>query len=217
MMATSIHKIFCQAGSDQLRGFILVSSQAVQRHLGVEGLCRTQSRLPWLIQILHKASIMQKSLPSEFGNCHIVDRCFRIIRWEKTVPYLHLDLPGRFPAAQKRELAARLCHLYADVMQTQTWRPNIGIAELGEDNLFHLGPDGLEPIVMVLVEFRAGRPSEYRLKLSDGIVDACVDILGVPRRCVLVEFTPHVGEEIYRDGKWVADWTPEEGATAPAT
>jgi phenylpyruvate tautomerase PptA (4-oxalocrotonate tautomerase family) len=61
------------------------------------------------------------------------------------MPYLHLDLPGRFPADKKRELAARLCRLYADVMQTQTWRPNVGIAELGEDNLFHLGPDGLEP------------------------------------------------------------------------
>jgi hypothetical protein len=105
--------------------------------------------------------------------------------------YLHLDLPGRFPVAQKRELAVRLCRLYADVMQTQTGRPNIGIAELGEDNLLHLGPDGLEPIVMVLVEFRAGRPSEYRLGLADGIVDACAEILGVPRRWVLVEFTPH--------------------------
>lgn len=63
---------------------------------------------------------MQKDLPSEFRNCHIVDSCSSDIRWEKTVPYLHLDLPGRFPAAQKRELAARLCHLYADVMQTQT-------------------------------------------------------------------------------------------------
>ena len=68
-----------------------------------------------------------------------------------------------------------------------------------------------------LVEFRAGRPSEYRLKLADGIVDACVDVLKVPRKWILVEFTPHVGEEIYRDGKWVADWTPEEGAPVPAT
>jgi phenylpyruvate tautomerase PptA (4-oxalocrotonate tautomerase family) len=136
---------------------------------------------------------------------------------ENVVPYLHLDLPGRFPVAQKRELAVRLCRLYADVMQTQTWRPNIGIAELGEDNLFHLGPDGLEPILMVLVEFRAGRPSEYRLRLADGIVDACVEVLGVPRRWVLVEFTPHRGEEIYRDGRWVADWTPDERAPVSAT
>jgi len=32
----------------------------------------------------------------------------------------------------------------------------------------------------------------------------------------LVEFTPHVGEEIDRDGKWVADWTPEEATAARA-
>src|SRR6201996_1533394 len=135
---------------------------------------------------------------------------------ENLMPYLHLDLPGRFPADKKRELAARLCRLYADVMQIQSWRPNVGFAELGEDNLFHLGPDGLEPILMVLVEFRAGRPSEYRLKLPDGIVDACVYVLGVLRKWVLVEFTPHVGEEIYRDGKWVKDWTPEEAGVAMA-
>ena len=102
------------------------------------------------------------------------------------MPYLHVDLPGKFSVAQKRALAERLCRLYADVMQTQSWRPNVGIAELGEDNLFHLGPDGLEPIVMVLVEFRQGRPSEFRLKLADGIVDACVEVLNVPRRWVLV-------------------------------
>jgi hypothetical protein len=44
------------------------------------------------------------------------------------MPYMHLDLPGKFPAAQNRELSVRLCRIYADVMQTQTWRPNIGIA-----------------------------------------------------------------------------------------
>src|SRR5271169_1478442 len=128
------------------------------------------------------------------------------------MPYLRLDLAKTYPSQTKRDLATRLCKLYADVMQTQLWRPNIGIAELGEDSLFHLGSDGLEPITMVLVEFRRGRPSEFRLTLAKGIVDICVETLSVPRRFVLVEFTPHTGEEIYRDGKWAADWTPEEGA-----
>jgi hypothetical protein len=26
----------------------------------------------------------------------------------------------------------------------------------------------------------------------------------------MVEFTPHPGEEILRDGDWAADWTPAE-------
>jgi len=79
------------------------------------------------------------------------------------MPYLHLDLPGTYPVEVKRELATRLCKLYADLMETQLWRPNVGFAELGQDNLYRLGPDGLEPIIMVLVEFRRGRTAEQRL------------------------------------------------------
>jgi len=127
---------------------------------------------------------------------------------------MRLDLPGTYPVEIKRELATRLCKLYAEVMETQSWRPNVGIAELGKDNLYHLGSDGLEPITMVLVEFRRGRPAEKRLALGRAIVDICVELLGVPRRTVLVEFTPHTGEEMLRDGNWVADWTPTEWTAA---
>ena len=76
------------------------------------------------------------------------------------MPYLHLDLAKTYPSETKRELATRLCHLYAEVMRTQLWRPNVGIAELGEDNLFHIGEDGLESITMVLVETRRGTDAE---------------------------------------------------------
>src|SRR5215469_10239279 len=112
------------------------------------------------------------------------------------MPYMHVDLPGKFPKEQKRELAERLCKIYADVMKTQSWRPNVGLAELGEDNLFHLGEDGLEPITMVLIEFRRGRPAEWRLGLGNRIVAACVEVLGVPRKTVLVEYTQHTADEI---------------------
>ena len=67
-------------------------------------------------------------------------------------------------------------------METQSWRPNVGIAELGKDNLHHLGSDGLEPITMVMVEFRRGRTAEKRLALGRAIVDACVELLGVTKR-----------------------------------
>ena len=130
------------------------------------------------------------------------------------MPYLHLDLPGTYPVKVKRELATRLCKLCAEIMETQPWRPNVGIAELGADNLYHLGADGLEPVTMVLVEFRRGRPPEKRLALGRAIVDACVELLGVPRRTVLVEFTPHTGDEMLRDGNWVSDWTPSERTAA---
>jgi len=98
-------------------------------------------------------------------------------------------------------------------MQTRLWRPNVGIAELGADNLFHLGADGLEPITMVLVETRRGRSLDQRLELGRRIVDICGEVVGVPKRTVLVEFSVHRGDEILRDGKWVADWTSAEAAS----
>jgi phenylpyruvate tautomerase PptA (4-oxalocrotonate tautomerase family) len=126
------------------------------------------------------------------------------------MPYLHLDLAKTYPPETKRELARRLCHLYADVMQTQLWRPNVGIAELGEDNLFRLGEDGLETITMVLVETRRGRPLEQRLELGRRIVDICTEVLNVPKKMVFVEFTVHAGDEMLRDGNWVDEWTTAE-------
>jgi phenylpyruvate tautomerase PptA (4-oxalocrotonate tautomerase family) len=132
------------------------------------------------------------------------------------MPYLHLDLPSTYPVQVKRELATRLCKLYAEVMETQLWRPNVGIAELGKDNLYHLGPEGLEPITMVMVEFRRGRPAEKRLALGRAIVDICVELLDLPRQTVMVEFTPHTGEEMLRDGNWTADWTPAEAVRVEA-
>jgi hypothetical protein len=128
------------------------------------------------------------------------------------MPYLHLDLARTYPSETKRELATRLCHLYADVMQTQLWRPNVGIAELGEDNLFHLGKDGLESITMVLVEIRRGRSPDVRLELGRRIVGICAEVLGVPKRTVLVEFTVHTGDEMLRDSDWAGEWTVAEAS-----
>ena len=128
------------------------------------------------------------------------------------MPYLHLNVAKTYPSKTKRELATRLCRLYGDVMQTQSWRPNVGIAELGEDNLFHLGAEGLEPVTMVLVEIRRGRPVDLRLELGRGIVDICAELLGVPKRTVLVEFTVHTSDEMLRDGNWAGEWTAAEAA-----
>jgi phenylpyruvate tautomerase PptA (4-oxalocrotonate tautomerase family) len=128
------------------------------------------------------------------------------------MPYLRLDLAKTYPPETKRELATRLCHLYAEVMQTQLWRPNVGIAEIGEDNLFHIGKDGLEPVTMVLVEIRRGRSLDQRLELGRRIVDICSEVLTVPKRTVLVEFTVHVGDEILRDGEWAIEWSAAEAS-----
>ena len=87
------------------------------------------------------------------------------------------------------------------------------IAELGEDNLFHLGEDGLGSITMALVEIWRGRSLDLRLELGRHIVDICAEVLGVPKRTVLVELTAHSGDEILRDGEWAGEWTAAEASS----
>ena len=66
---------------------------------------------------------------------------------------------------------------------------------------------------MVLVEYRQGRPLDDRHILGRKIVDIYADVLNVPRKMVMVEFTEHSGNEIQRDGEWVGDWTSAEAAS----
>jgi hypothetical protein len=60
---------------------------------------------------------------------------------------------------------------------------------------------------------RRGRPLDQRLELGRGIVDICAEVLGVPKRTVLVEFTIRAGDEMLRDGYWAGEWPDAE---APA-
>ena len=130
------------------------------------------------------------------------------------MPYLQLDTTGPLAPAIKQEIMTRLCRLYAEVMQTQTWRPNVAIRELGAGNIGRLGAGGLEPVAMVLAEIRRGRSADDRLKLARGIAEICAPLLGLPPERVLVEFTVHSGDEMYREGKWVGEWNPAEGKAA---
>jgi phenylpyruvate tautomerase PptA (4-oxalocrotonate tautomerase family) len=134
------------------------------------------------------------------------------------MPYLRLDLTKTYPSQTKRELAARLCRLYADVMQTQLWRPNVGIAELGEDNLFHLAPTGWSRSRWCSSRL-GGAARPINVSNSGGVSStSVVRVLGLPRKTVLVEFTVHSGDEMPRDGEWTSDWTAAEASAArPAT
>jgi hypothetical protein len=57
------------------------------------------------------------------------------------------------------------------------------------------------------------RPPEERAELAQALIDACVEMLGLRRDRLGVEFTQHTGDEMYRHGRgWAADWTPAEAA-----
>ena len=134
------------------------------------------------------------------------------------MPFLHFDLPARYPAEVKRALAARLGALYAEIMQTSPSIVKVGFRELGDDNLFRCGAadGGVEPVVVGQCDIRRGRPVEQRAALAEAIVAACSEALGVDAWAIELELTQHAGDEMYRRGAFAGDWTADEAGGAEA-
>ena len=68
-------------------------------------------------QVAHQKPCDRANLSCERGNCHVLNLASWIIRWVKTMPYLHLNFARSLLCHARRELAVRPCRLYADVMQ----------------------------------------------------------------------------------------------------
>jgi len=131
------------------------------------------------------------------------------------MPYLHLDLPVAVAPADRAEIAARLAHVYAEVMATNPERVTVAFRELGENGVVRLRPDGaLEPVVMVNCDIRRGRADEQRERLGNAVAAVLDEALGWPRERTLLEFTQHAGDEMWRATGLGTDWTPEEAAAA---
>lgn len=131
------------------------------------------------------------------------------------MPYVQLDLPGRFEADTKRRVAARIGALYAEVMQTRRSMVNVGFRELGPDNLFRCGDGEPQPGLVLMCDIRRGRPADQRLRLAEGIRDICGAELGFGANQVVVQFSQHAADEMYRDGGWGREWSAAEGGPRP--
>jgi phenylpyruvate tautomerase PptA (4-oxalocrotonate tautomerase family) len=130
------------------------------------------------------------------------------------MPYLQLDVSGRYSIEVKRPLAGRLGNIYADVMQTSPNRVAIAFRELGEGSLWRCGAGEPMPGAVIMCDIRRGRPAEQRARLAEALVAACVEALALPSAAFLVEFTQHAGDEIFVPGRGLArDWTPAEAQT----
>ena len=125
------------------------------------------------------------------------------------MPYLQLDVPRAYPAEVKRRLARRMGEIYARVMQTSASRVRVAFRELPAGNLWHCTEGEPRPGVVLACDIRRGRTAEQRAALAEELIGACREVLELPGD-VLVEFTQHSGDELYREGKGMAeDWTPE--------
>jgi phenylpyruvate tautomerase PptA (4-oxalocrotonate tautomerase family) len=126
------------------------------------------------------------------------------------VPYLQLDVPGRYPLDVKRRLAKHLGDTFARIMETTPDNVSVGIRELA-DGVWRCGDGEPQPAAVLMCDIRRGRPPEQRAALAQALLEACAETLGLGRDGIAVEFTQHAGDEMYRDGRgWAADWTAAE-------
>lgn len=126
------------------------------------------------------------------------------------MPYLQIDHPVAVDAATKRALATRLAGLYADVMKTQPHIPSIAFRELGAESLFRLQDGELRSVVVVMCDIRRGRPNEQREVLARAIVTECSTAFAIDSKQVVVEFTQHTPDEMFRYGAIAPEWSADE-------
>ena len=129
------------------------------------------------------------------------------------MPYLHLDLPIAVPPADRPDIAWRLARVYAGVMETNPERVTVAFRELGENGVMRTASDGtVERVVMVQADIRRGRPPEQRERLGEAVAELLGEALDWPPTRIVIEFTQHAGDEMWRSTGLGADWTPDEAA-----
>jgi phenylpyruvate tautomerase PptA (4-oxalocrotonate tautomerase family) len=128
------------------------------------------------------------------------------------MPYLQLHVPRSYPAETKRKLARRMGEIYARIMETDPARVRVAFLELPAGSLWHCTDGEPRPGVVLSCDIRKGRTAEQRARLAEALIGACADELDLPGE-VLVEFTQHAGDELYRQGRGMAEeWSAEEGS-----
>lgn len=126
------------------------------------------------------------------------------------MPYLQVDLPFSASAETKSRFAQNLAVLYADAMETEPHIPSIAFRELGAGNLVRLQDGELHAVIVVMCDIRRGRPPDQRETLARAIATEASSSFGIDFLQVVVEFTQHSPDEMFRYGKIAPEWTPEE-------
>ncbi|NDL62263.1 tautomerase family protein [Acerihabitans arboris] len=130
------------------------------------------------------------------------------------MPYLQLDVNGRYPAAEKQRLAASLSATYASMMSVDIRRISVAVRELGDGGVWRVAETGGEPVPVsvLMLDIRRGRTPELRMEVARALCAHCIAILGLREDRLNVEFTQHTGDEMYHPalGGYSPEWQSGE-------
>ncbi len=125
------------------------------------------------------------------------------------MPYLQLDVNGRYAEADKKALARKLFATYARMMAVDVRRISVAIRELGDGGVWRMIDGEPQPGSMLMCDIRRGRPPALRLALAKALCADCVAVLGLREDRLNVEFTQHAGDEMYHPalGGFSPEWS----------
>ena len=128
------------------------------------------------------------------------------------MPYLQLDVNGRYPVEDKKRLAAKLCETYANLMSVDIRRISIAIRECGEGSVWRTVDGVPEPVSVLMCDIRRGRSADLRMEVAKALCQDCIDLLGLREDRLNVEFTQHAGDEMYHPtlGGYSPEWSEGE-------
>lgn len=128
------------------------------------------------------------------------------------MPYLQLDVTGHYPVETKKQLAAKLCATYAQMMDADIRRISVAIREVGEGGIWRTIDGELTPVSMLMCDIRRGRSAEQRLAVAKALCQDCIEVLGLREDRLNVEFTQHAGDEMYHPalGGYSPEWSGDE-------
>jgi phenylpyruvate tautomerase PptA (4-oxalocrotonate tautomerase family) len=130
------------------------------------------------------------------------------------MPYLQLDLNGHYPVAIKQQLAGKMSVTYAQMMSVDIRRISVAFREVGDGNVWRVAEPGSDPVpvAVMMLDIRRGRSAEQRMEVAQALCALCIEMLGLGKDRLNVEFTQHSGDEMYHPalGGYSPEWTEGE-------
>jgi phenylpyruvate tautomerase PptA (4-oxalocrotonate tautomerase family) len=125
------------------------------------------------------------------------------------MPYLQLDVPGSLEPAAKAKLASAIGACYAEMMETNRSIPSVVVR--GNDGGPWRWEDGeLREVAVLMCDGRRGRGREQREHACRRLAELIAAQLGMDFMRVVVEFTQHDADEMFRYGALAPEWSAAE-------
>jgi phenylpyruvate tautomerase PptA (4-oxalocrotonate tautomerase family) len=125
------------------------------------------------------------------------------------MPFLQLDVPGSLDPAAKARLAEALGLCYAETMETSRAIPSV-VVRSNDGGPWRWEDGALREVAVLMCDGRRGRGREQREHACRELAALIARELGIDAMRVVVEFTQHDADEMFRYGALAPEWSAAE-------